>query len=367
MSRKAIIPLVLGLGIGLLAVKFVVQSIQKAQASSASHQIVTVVRAKEDIAAHEEITKEAVETVETADSLFAPQNDRIEQLDQAIGRVTAKVIAKNAPVLRSMLAPEGTKPGMVGRIPPGYRAVSVKIDEVTGVAYQIKQGDWVDVIVVMDIDTGNKGKKETIAEVILQHVQVAAIGYGASPEPEQAGGKVKPAKSATLLVPESDVPKLHLAGSRGKLTLAMRGEDDKLTDTPAKAVGSEIMANMSRMLEDLSQPPVEPPPVASTSEKSAQRRPPVVVEEPEPHAIMVFHGSTVGNQQTLVEQITFESNQSPHIVAIAAGAPTRASATMSGVKKGRPRASVPGSKEKEPAGPPSHEDAEGDSGEVVDE
>src|SRR3990172_1430242 len=180
MSRKAIIPLVLGLGIGLLAVKFVVESIQKAQASNASGKGVTAVRAKQDIEAHEEISKEMVETVETADNLFAPQNDRIEKIERAIGRVAAKPIPRSAPVLLSMLAPVGTKPGMVGRIPAGYRAVSVKIDEVTAAGYQIQPGDWVDVIVGMDIDSGNNRKKETIAEVILQHVQVVAVGQGTS-------------------------------------------------------------------------------------------------------------------------------------------------------------------------------------------
>ena len=160
MKRTAIIPLVLGLGIGLLAVKFGVDSIRKAQASIAARQSVTVVRAKQDIAAYEGIQKDMVETVETADSLFAPATERMDKVETAIGRVTSKPIPKNAPVLLSMLAPVGTRPGMVGRIPPGYRAVSVKIDEVSGVAYQVQPGDWVDVIVVMDVDTGGGPRRK---------------------------------------------------------------------------------------------------------------------------------------------------------------------------------------------------------------
>lgn len=345
MNRRAIIPLVVGLGIGLLAVKFAINTIRKAQASSESNKTVTVVRAKLDISAHEEIQKDMVETVETADSLFAPANERMDKVDMAIGRVAAKPIPKNAPVLLSMLAPEGTRAGMVGRIPQGYRAVSVKIDEVSGVAYQMQPGDWVDVIVVMDIDAGTKGKKETVAEVILQHIQVAAIGYGTNPEADASQSKMKPAKSATLLVPEEDVPKLHLAGTRGKITLAMRGEDDKSQNSPAVAYGSEIMKGGGGPEPAA---PVEAAKPASTPPTVTKRLPPP--PEPEPHSVIVFHGATMTGQATTMEQITFENAQSSRIMSMAQGAPTRASAMMTGTKdRSRIRPTRTGSEAKEPA------------------
>lgn len=344
MNRRAMIPLVVGLGIGLLAVKFAIDTIRKAQASSESSRTVTVVRAKMDIAAHEEIEKEMVETVETSDSLFAPAKERMDKVETAIGRVAAKAIAKNAPVLLSMLAPEGTRPGMVGRIPQGYRAVSVKIDEVSGVAYQMQPGDWVDVIVVMDIDAATKGKKETIAEVILQHIQVAAIGYGDSEADAKPSKKMNPAKSATLLVPEEEVPKLHLAGTRGKITLAMRGEDDKAQNASAKAYGSEIMKGGTSGAA-----PVEAVEPATPPQGAAKKLP---LPELDPHSVMVFHGTTSTDQPTTVEQITFENAHSSRIMAMAQGAPTRASATMTGTKdRGRARPTRTGGGAKEPAVP----------------
>lgn len=331
MNRRAIIPLVVGLGIGLLAVKFAISTIRKAQASGSARQTVVVVRAKQDISAHEEIQKDMVETVETADNLFAPANERLEKVEAAVGRVSAKPIAKNTPVLLSMLAAEGTRPGMVGRIPQGYRAVSVKIDEVSGVAYQMQPGDWVDVIVVMDIDAGTKGKKETIAEVILQHVQVAAIGYGTDPDAEKSPSKLRPAKSATLLVPEEEVPKLHLAGTRGKITLAMRGEDDKTLNASAVAYGSEIMASTKNAT------PEPKPPVATVPPPAPPVRALPPAPKPEPHAVLVFHGTTM-NQPTTVERIMFENAHSSRIMEMTQGGPTRASAMMSGAQnRGRTR------------------------------
>jgi len=330
MGRKALIPLVLGLGIGLLAVKIVVNSIQKAQAGNANRQTVSVVRAKQDILAFEEITKESVEVVETADSLFAPANERIEKLEGALGRVSAKPIPRNAPVLLSMLSPEGTKPGLLGRIPPGFRAVAVKIDESSSAGYQLQPGAWVDVIVVMDVETSTRGKKETLAEVILQHVQVASIGRDANPEAEGPGKTVKPAKSATLFVPEADVPKLHLAGTRGKLTLAMRGEDDTETIAdPARAYGSEILSSM----QSGAIPPPQPAPTATMPRPQVNP----ADAEPEPVAVLVFHGTTRSPQPGTIERIVFESAGSSRIVDMQGGAPTRAASSIDGTRAARAR------------------------------
>jgi pilus assembly protein CpaB len=354
MNRKAAIPLVLGLVIGLVAVKLVMDSVKRAQGSNQAQQKFAVVQARTDIGAYEEISPEMVQAIEIGESALAPPQERIAGVELAVGRVTAKPIPQNAPVLKSMLAPEGTKPRMVGRIPPGFRAVSVKIDEVTGVAYQMQAGDWVDVIVVMDLESGSSAKRETIAEVILQHVQVAAVGRGSSNEAESAGGKgtVKPAQSVTLLVKEEDVPKLHLAATRGKITLAMRGEDDKTTEQPVVAYSSEIGTQGTI---------VEPAPVLPKAVEAAfQPRPVQVAEAPQPlpHTVAVYRGTSLGNQPAPVERITFESNKSPKILEVTFGPPTRASATMS-LPRGRthtPPATPPAANNETPPDFPSSED-----------
>jgi pilus assembly protein CpaB len=248
MKGKAVIPLVLGLCVGLVAVKFLVDAVQKARGSTSEIETFQVVRAKLDIDSFQKITEESIELVETADTAFAPTHQRFSSLEEVVGQVTAKAIPQNAPVLKSMLAPEGTPPGMQGMVKEGFRAVSVRTDEVTGVAYQLKPGNWVDVIVVMDVSTGSGRRgKETVAEVILQRVQIAAIGRATTGASSESGSKMKPAKSATLLVREEDVPKLHLAATRGKLTLAMRGDDDKTKAKPITARGSEVFDSEGRL------------------------------------------------------------------------------------------------------------------------
>lgn len=334
MKRKAIIPLVLGLVIGLLAVKLAVDAIGRAQASGQSVKTISIVQAKIDINAYDEIRPDMIQTTETVENSLVPPAERFGNSEAVVGRVTGKYVAKGSPILASMLAPEGTPAGLTGRIPAGFRASSVKIDETTSVGYQIKPGDWVDVIVVMDIDTGVRGKKETIAEVILQRVQVAAIGFESAPETDKGLTKVKPAKSATLLVRDEDVPKLHLASTRGKVTLAMRGDTDTSLGKAGIAYGSEIGGSTPTMPQAQPQPTQPSTQVIPTGFLAAAppAMPTKTVKPPMPHSVMVFHGSSGGGKPIAVEQIVFESPDSFKILEVTPGAPTRAAAAMRGIR-----------------------------------
>lgn len=344
MKGKAIIPLVLGLGVGLLAVKMLVDTLKKAKASGTEQRMVTVVRAKQDIGEFQEITKDLVEQIEIADSKLIPVTERMATAEEVIGRVTGKSIPQQSPILKSMLAPEGTESGMSGRIEPGFRAVSVKIDEASAVAYQVKPGDWVDVIVVMDIQSNNRksggSKKQTIAEVILQKVQVGAIGQmtggGASGAPD---AKVKPAKSATLIVREEDVAKLHLAGTKGKITLAMRGADDSVATTPIIARESEVFSYNRDQEEEEEKPVVPTPPVATKTDLFANMFKPKAPEEPV--GVTVYHGSNTGAFK--VEQFLFENNHSRNLLNISDGPGSRAASLFGGATR---------SKTREPVAPP---------------
>ena len=344
MKAKAIIPLVLGLCVGLVAVKFLVTTLQNARGSTSDAQKTAVVRAKLDIESYAEITAEMVELIPTPDSALIPPGERLDKVEDVTGRVAAKAIPRHSPVLRSMLAPEGTLPGMKGKIKPGFRAVSVKISEVSGVAYHIKPGDWVDVIVVMDVDTGGlKRKKETIAEVILQHVEVVAIGQTTGDQPGETGRSIKPAKSATLLVAEEDAPKLHLAGTRGKLTLALRGDDDLLTSKPPSARETRDF-DFARQFDPN-------PATTSAGDTSAGApggfltnflaaaattpTPQPTRVEPQPHSVTVYHGTTATDTQ--IEQVAFADGDSRVVVAVAGGPVSRMPQTSRSEARRPPR------------------------------
>ncbi len=321
MKGKAIIPLALGLCIGLVAVKFGIDAVNKARGANAPQETFAIVWAKQDIGAHEEITAEFVETVETAESPFTPAASRLTNLEDAIGRVTLKAIPENVPILTTMLAPVGTPAGMQGLIKPGFRAVSVRVDEVTSVAYQIGPGDWVDVIVVMDIRTG-RSRKETIAEVILQHVQVAAVGRSMSSSKEGTGLKTRPAKSATLLIREEEVPKLHLAASRGRITLSMRGKDAKTSNAGVIAT-SDVFESERRRREGLTGNSATGVPTTVAEIRSPWREP---VRELPCGVTVYMHGG----RRASVERTVFMDKNSRNILEKTAGPTSRAGAMMKG-------------------------------------
>jgi pilus assembly protein CpaB len=310
MKAKAIIPLVLGLCIGLVAVKLGVDAVKSAKAANKDKETVQAIRAVQDINVGVELTFEMVDLVETVPNAFLPAKDRATELEDVVGRVTAKPIPQGAPVLYSLLAPEGTSPGMPGLIKPGFRAVSVKIDEVSGVAYQIKPGDWVDVIVVMDI-AGERSKKETIAEVILQHVRVVAVGRSLTRQASEDSTKTKSAKSATLMVPEEDVPKLHLAGTRGKLTFALRGDDD-LTSPAGAFARLEELLGATKEPEKKAEPAQTTAPVKQGPVQVAMATPSTPEPDP-PHSIAIYRGMP-DSSGFEVEHITFEDAGSRIVV-----------------------------------------------------
>jgi hypothetical protein len=115
-----------------------------------------------------------------------------------------------------------------------------------------------------------------------------------------------------LLVPEADVPKLHLAATRGKLTLSLRGEDDEINNQPPKAYGSELTSAQMNQAEQ--QPKIQP----------TQVTPVAPIPAVEPHQVTVVRG--FGGKS--VERTVFASDKSYKVLEVSNGMPTRASAAL---------------------------------------
>ncbi len=214
MKSRAIIPLLVGLGIGLFAVKSFLGVLKKARGSG-SAETVAVVRAKSNIAPTVELKEGMVETAQVPKTLV-PQG-AFSDPKKVVGRVTSGMVPAGAPVVPALLAPEGTLPGLSSRVPEGYRAVAVQIDEIAGVAGWLKPGCRVDVGIVM-----GSSKNPSISKVILQNVEILAVGQTVKAD----GAKASVTRSVTVLVTPEDATKLHLASTKGRLRLAMRNSAD---------------------------------------------------------------------------------------------------------------------------------------------
>jgi pilus assembly protein CpaB len=216
MKSRAIIPLIVGLAVGGVAIKCFLTVLKKAKGSNVS-DTVEVIRASTDIAPTVEIA-EAMLSKASVPKALVPEGS-FSDAKKIVGRVSSQMIPKGMPVTNSLLAPEGTPPGMVARIQDGYRAVAIQVDEVVGVGGFVKPGSHVDVVIVMS----GASKNQNISRVILQNVEVLAAGG----KTDSGGQGASVSRSVTLLVKPEDASKLSLAAQKGKLRLTMRSQDDR--------------------------------------------------------------------------------------------------------------------------------------------
>lgn len=296
-NKLAIVPLVMGAAIGGLAIKLGLDTVRKAKASGRVEQV-TVVVAATNIPGTTLIEARMLREIKTPSSPLV-EEDGFSSKEDLVDRVAATSIPRGALVREALLAPEGTPPGLSVRIPAGYRAVSVKIDEVTGVAYQLTPGCFVDVIAVMDVREGRR--RETLSRIILQKIEVAAVGQVIT-ESDNSGGKGAVAKSVTLLVRVTDVPRLHLAQTRGKVTLAMRSPEDDGESASGATKESELFGMLLGNMGNPASQNAEA--LAALATGGTKRTPAPVKHRSRPFVVEVING------QSDFQRVTYESRVS---------------------------------------------------------
>ncbi len=144
--------------------------------------------------------------------------------EKLAGRVAVTNIAPREPITEARLAPEGTAAGLSAVIPEGYRAMTVKVDDVIGISGFIMPGTLVDVVVVIDPQE-KAGMQDPISKIVLQNIKVLANGQNIDKPVNQRDANT--VKAVTLLVTPEQAEKLALAASEGKLQLVMRNSIDQ--------------------------------------------------------------------------------------------------------------------------------------------
>jgi pilus assembly protein CpaB len=143
-----------------------------------------------------------------------------------IGRGLIMPMIQNEPFLPLKLASKEAGAGLPPAIPPGLRAVSVKVNEVIGVAGYVLPGTRVDVVATV---SPTQQQADMTSKVILTNVQVLAAGTKIDRETDK--NKPMPVSVVTLLVNPDESERLTLASTEGKIQLALRNPLD--TETPA--------------------------------------------------------------------------------------------------------------------------------------
>jgi len=138
-------------------------------------------------------------------------------------RVVKLDVVRGEAIIEGKLAPVGTKGGLSAVIAEGKRAMTVRVNDVVGVAGFALPGNYVDILVHTQQDgKGKDDKAKPISKTVLEHVLVLAVAQEAGRDDT----KPKVVSAVTLELSLADAEKLDLARSIGTLSLALRNQTD---------------------------------------------------------------------------------------------------------------------------------------------
>jgi len=146
-------------------------------------------------------------------------------------RVALRAIAANEPILASRVSGPGGRATLSALIEAGMRAVTIRVDDVFGVAGFVLPGDFVDVILTRPEGENSASNENMRTDVLLQSVRVLAVDQLASENKDEP----VVAKAATIEVSPEQAQKLALAAQVGTLSLALRGKVDPTVSRAATA------------------------------------------------------------------------------------------------------------------------------------
>jgi len=165
---------------------------------------------------------------------------------QVTGRGVVLPVSKGEFILPGKLAAANAGSGLPALIPPGMRAVSVRVNDVVSVAGFVQPGSRVDVLA-----TGNQGGgNDRQTSTVLENVAVIAVGKNLERNPN---GDAQPAPVITLLVSPDDGQRLTLASQEGRIQLALRNP----LDTRREQIGA---TRASSLYPGLAAPPTQAKP-----------------------------------------------------------------------------------------------------------
>jgi pilus assembly protein CpaB len=157
-------------------------------------------------------------------------------LKQVDGRVAVTPIAKGEPIFFTKLAPEGTAAGLGALLNEDKRALSVRVDDVSGVAGFVHPGDHVDVLVELPVP-GASG--EHFSKTILQNVVILSAGQFWEQNNERKPVLVN---TVTLELTPEEGEILTLASNQGKIRLALRSRQNKTVVQTSGVATSHLLA-----------------------------------------------------------------------------------------------------------------------------
>lgn len=225
-----ILALVSGGLAGLLALNYLGERTPIAAAEAPKRQVVVAVR---DMPLGSVVTERDIRLVDwpagavSANYFSAPS--------EVVGRGLITPVAADEPLMRPKLSSFEEGGGLPILIPEGMRALSIRVDQVVGVAGFVIPGTRVDVLLTLEPKEGSR-QVETTTQLILQDIRTLAAGQTTTRDAE---GTPQTVSVVTLLVDPEQAEKLTLASGEGRIQLALRNTlDGDTVSTPGIRVSS---------------------------------------------------------------------------------------------------------------------------------
>jgi pilus assembly protein CpaB len=215
---------VLALAAGFLASVYVYKNLQS-RSGSPSDSGAEVMVAANDLQVGAKVEERDIKVIRIPSGDLPPGAPR--KKADVVGRGVIIPISKGEFILPNRLAGENAGAGLPSLIPPGMRAVSVRVNEVVSVAGFVTPGTRVDVL----LTGAPSGSGEQQTTTVLQNVAVLASGHTLE---RTSTGEAQNTAVITLLVTPDDAQRLTLASSEGHIQLALRNPlDTKQDEVPS--------------------------------------------------------------------------------------------------------------------------------------
>jgi pilus assembly protein CpaB len=188
----------------------------------------------------------------------AQPNADLQALGSVYGAVLKQRVDPNMPILSTIIVKPGDRGFLAAVLAPGYRAVSIGVNPVSGASGLIFPGDHVDLILTQDFQKGEEPiSRRSVSETIVTNVRVLAIDQRlqeASPDPKS---QVPIPRTVTLEVLPKQAEMINVAVQLGTLSLALRSVP--LDAEPVTANGPPVKETVESTWADDVSPALKPP------------------------------------------------------------------------------------------------------------
>jgi pilus assembly protein CpaB len=241
--NRTLLVLLVAVGLASLATYGVFRTIRSIPVREVEVATKFVVVAAENLPLGTRLSKEQVKLVGWPAA--TPVEGSFASVDDIVGRGVIQPVQANELLTENKLAPKEAGAGLSPSIPPGMRALSVKVNDVIGVAGFTVPGARVDVVVVV------KDQDNSMARVVVSNLQVLTAGTRYDIE-QAKDGKPMPSNVVTLLVTPDQAERISLAQINGSITLVLRNPLDVM---PTETNG----IRMAGLMGSSSTAPIEKP------------------------------------------------------------------------------------------------------------